>query len=90
MDTKLTEREFAATLSDVLDRVRRGERFVVVRDETPLAVLVPPAQPPALGVTGRDLVARIGKLRVPDDGFVDEIERARLELPPLRAPQWPS
>jgi antitoxin (DNA-binding transcriptional repressor) of toxin-antitoxin stability system len=88
MDTKLTERELAAALSDVLDRVRRGERFVVERDGTPLATLVPPAQPVAVGISGRDLVARLGKLRVPDDGFVDEIERARSELPPLRSPQW--
>jgi antitoxin (DNA-binding transcriptional repressor) of toxin-antitoxin stability system len=88
METSLNEHELAAALPDVLDRVRRGERFVVERDGTWLAILEPPDRPMATGITGRALAARIGKLRMPGNGFADDIESARSALIPARVPPW--
>jgi antitoxin (DNA-binding transcriptional repressor) of toxin-antitoxin stability system len=41
MVAKLDARDLAAALSDVLDRRRRGERFIVERDGTQVALLFP-------------------------------------------------
>lgn len=88
MDTKLSERDFARALSEVLNRVRDGERFVVERDGERLAILTPPAAGPALGISGSELVARIGDLKMPGDGFADDIEAARARLRPASVHSW--
>ena len=41
METSITEAELAARLPEIVDRVRRGEQFVVVRDGEAVAVLGP-------------------------------------------------
>ena len=86
METKLEERDLITTLPEVLERVRHGERFVVVRAGERLAVLSPPKPP---GITGRELIAKIGHLKMPGDGFADDIEAARASLLPTSMPQWP-
>ncbi len=41
METSITEAELAARLPQIVDRVRRGEQFVVVRNGEAVAVLGP-------------------------------------------------
>lgn len=83
MDTKLTESELETDLRDVLDQVRGGARVVVERDGTAIAVIVPPTSEPPRGVTGRELAAHLRGLRMPGDGFADDIESARAALLPV-------
>jgi antitoxin (DNA-binding transcriptional repressor) of toxin-antitoxin stability system len=88
MATRLTERDLAEALPDVLDRVRRGERFVIEQGGEQIAVLSPLAEPtPA--VTGQELLDRIGGLRMPGDGFADDIETARAAVLPAPGSRWP-
>jgi len=89
METTLNEHDLAAALSRVLNRVRDGERFLVERNGQLLAVLSPPMAEPTLGITGEDLLARIGDRRMPGDGFADDIEAARTGLLPTARPAWP-
>ena len=86
MAAKLDERDLAVALSDVLDRVRRGERFIVERDGAQLAILSPPIEPLP---TGRGLADKLGGLMLPGEGFSDEIETARSRLIPVEVPASP-
>jgi prevent-host-death family protein len=93
MEHTVTATELARRLSDVLNRVRyRGERFVVERNGEPVAVLAParPAAPPA-PPTLRELVARLGDLALPGDGYAADLEAAQLagQTAP-EPPAWPS
>lgn len=83
METKLTESELETDLRDVLDQVRGGARVVVERDGAAIAMIVPPASEPRRGVTGRELAARLRGIRMPGDGFGDDIESARAALLPV-------
>ncbi len=89
MEITLSEDDLAAALSRVLDRVHDGERFVVERDGQRLAVLTPPASERIRGITGAELMARIGDLQMPNDGFADDIEAARTGLLSAAARPWP-
>jgi antitoxin (DNA-binding transcriptional repressor) of toxin-antitoxin stability system len=88
MDTTLSEHDLANALAEVLDRAHRGERFIIERDGERLAVLAPPPARPASGITGQDLLDRLGGLRMPGDGFAEDIEAARAALLPLPASPW--
>lgn len=89
METRITATELARNLSDVLSRIRyRGERFVVERNGEPVASLGPVTQP--RGITLRELVARLGHLELPGEGFADDVEQFHLSQPPAEVPRWPS
>jgi prevent-host-death family protein len=93
MERTVTATELARRLSDVLNRVRyRGERFVVERNGEPVAVLAPagPEAPPA-PPTLRELVARLGDLALPGDGYAADLEAAQAagQTAP-EPPAWPS
>lgn len=90
METKLSPADLASDLADILERVRdRGERFVVEENGEPVATIVPPSGPP--GITVRDLVARVGNLKTPGDGFADDLEAVQRENAqrPMTVPEWP-
>jgi antitoxin (DNA-binding transcriptional repressor) of toxin-antitoxin stability system len=88
MPTTVTVAELVTNLDDVLDRIKEsGERFVVERDGEPIAVLTPPNPKP--GITGRDLIARLGNLAMPGDGFADDLEAIQAAQQPASAPEWP-
>ncbi len=89
MTTKLSEPDFALALSAILDRVQRGERIVVERDGQPLAVLTPPGRAASAGTPGRKIFERLGALRMPGDGFADDIAAARANVLPVAGPAWP-
>lgn len=89
MKTKITATELAKSLSDVLNRVRyRGERFIIERSGEPVATLIPTS--PVLGITLRDLVARLGDMSMPGDGFAEDLEAVQASQPKVTAPAWPS
>lgn len=89
METMLSELDLVRMLPDVLDRVTKGERFAIERNGVRLAVLSPPTPELTPGITGEDLIARIGHLRIPGDGFADDIEAARSTLLPTPDIHWP-
>lgn len=83
METTITATELADHLSDILHRVRcDGERFVVEENGKRIAVL--PPHEPKPGVTGRELLARLGDLRMPGDGFADDLEAIQASQPMMR------
>ena len=72
MQNNITATELARSLSDILNRVRyRGESFIIERAGEPVAALTPPG--PARGCTLADLVARLGDLELPGEGFADDL-----------------
>ena len=72
MEIRLTTEELASNLTDVLDRVRGGERFVIECDCNEIAVLAPPVPQP--GVTGRELADALRNVPRPDDTFAEDLE----------------
>ena len=89
METKITATELAKSLSDVLNRVRyRRERFLVERNGEPVATVAPAS--PALGITLRDLLSRIGDLPMPGEGFAEDLEAIQSQQTKEHAPAWPN
>ena len=86
MEGTLTVADLVTSLSDILDRVRSGERFLIERDGEVVATIAPPNRPP--GITGRDLAARLGDLMPPGDGFGDDLEAIQAAQPRASAPEW--
>lgn len=87
MDRTLTVKDLALSLTDVLDRVRVGERFLIERDGVVIATIAPPSSTP--GITGRQLAARLGDLMPPGEGFADDLEAIQAAQPRASAPAWP-
>ena len=89
METKLSPTDLANNLTDILERVsNRGERFVIERDGRKLATIAPPQRSPP-GITVAELIARIGDLKTPGDGFADDVEEAIAAQGYATAPEWP-
>lgn len=88
MEHRIAATDLARRLGDVLGRVRyRGDSFVVERNGTPVARLVP--LPEASLGSLREAVAawRVGG--APDPGFADDLERiGTADRPPQDA--WAS
>lgn len=73
METTITATELSRRLSDVLNRVKyRGERFIIERNGEVVATLAPVGGPP--GITVDEFIAQVGDLRMPGDGFADDLE----------------
>jgi len=88
MDTKVTTGELAAHLDEYLDRVREsGERIVIERDGEGIAVLTACRAP--IGITGTELVKRLGDVEMPGDGFADDLEAAQNAQLPVEVREWP-
>jgi len=88
MDTTISATELSKRMSDILNRVKyRGERFVIQRNGESMAVL----QPADLrtGITVSELVARVGDLKVPDDGFAENLEAVPAEQGFAEITEWP-
>ena len=83
----LTVTDLVTSLTDILDRVRDGERFLIERDGEVVATIAPPSRLP--GITERELAARLGDLMPPGDGFGDDLEAIQAAQPPASAPERP-
>jgi prevent-host-death family protein len=89
MSRTITATELARSLSDILSRVQyRSEQFVVQRNGEPIALLIPVT--PSGGVMLHDALAALGRLRMPDDNFADDLEDIQANQPPAEFPDWPS
>jgi len=89
METKLSPTDLANNLADVLERVSdRGERFVIERDGRRIATIAPPRPGPP-GITIDELIARIGDLKMPGDGFADDVEEVQASQGVATVPAWP-
>jgi prevent-host-death family protein len=88
LERTITATELAKNLSDVLSRVRyRGERFVIERNGEPVALLEPAGA--QRGITLGELIAQIGDLWPPGDGFSDDLEAIQASQQPVEPPEWP-
>jgi prevent-host-death family protein len=88
METMITATELSRQLSDILNRVKyRGEKFIIQRNGETIATLAPAAEKP--GITVKELVARIGNLSMPGDGFADDLEAIHAEQGIAELPEWP-
>jgi prevent-host-death family protein len=91
--TRITATELARNLSDILNRVRyRDGEFVVERGGEVVAVLgpAPSAREQPAGIRLSELVARLGSLTTPGNGFADDLERIQANQPPAEPIEWPS
>ena len=89
MKQTITATELSRTLSDVLSRVRyRNERFVIQRNGEAVAELSPLTR--SEGVMLHDALASLGRLRMPDEDFADDLEAIRAEQQPVEFLDWPS
>ena len=87
MESKISATDLAKSLSDILNRIRyRGERFVVERNGEPIATLAPAG--PTARITLREVVARLGNLTLPGDGFAEDLEAIQSSQPKAEAPTW--
>lgn len=88
--TRIAVADAKARFSELLDRVSRGERFLVLRHGRPTAALVPAAEavPPKPAPTG--LAAIVGALADWEElaGVVDEIYQARRRAQDRPAPSF--
>ena len=88
METIISATDLARSLSDVLNRVRyRGETFIIERNGEPVAALTPPLPTP--GCTLADLLARLGDLDLPGEGFADDLETIQSSQSTENAIRWP-
>jgi antitoxin (DNA-binding transcriptional repressor) of toxin-antitoxin stability system len=87
--TTISATELSRRMSDILNRVKyRGERFVIQRNGESFAVIEPLRNKP--GITARELIAQVGNLKFPGDGFGDDLEAVQSSQPPAEMPEWPS
>jgi len=88
METTITATELSVGLSDILNRVKyKGERFIVRRKGETIATIAPASQPP--GITLSDVIARIGNVKMPGEGFADDLEAVQAEQSLAEFPDRP-
>lgn len=85
---RISETELATNLPEFLERVRVGDRFEIERDGEVFAEVIPSATKP--GITARELIARVGNLKFPGNGFGDDLEAVQSAQPLAEVPEWPS
>ena len=85
-EVTVTEADLAEGLSDVLDRVRAGQRIKLKRDDTRVAVLYPPITKP--DITQEESVARVGNLSLPGDDFAGDLDAIQASQRAMRPVKW--
>jgi antitoxin (DNA-binding transcriptional repressor) of toxin-antitoxin stability system len=85
---RLTVADLVTSLTEVLERVYRGEEFEIERDGEVIAALGPPNFKPSL--TWGEFVATYHARPRPDDKFADDLQAILAEREMLGdAPEWP-
>jgi antitoxin (DNA-binding transcriptional repressor) of toxin-antitoxin stability system len=88
METTITASELSRRLSDILNRVKyKGESFKVQRNGEIIATLSPATSTP--GITAQELIARVGNLPLPGEGFADDLEAIQAAQGVAEMPEWP-
>ena len=86
---RLTLADLAAGLTEVLERVSHGERFMIERDGEVIATLTPPEL--NRGITWGEFVATYHERPRPDERFADDLEAILAEREMLSdPPEWPN
>ncbi len=86
--TTISPDELAENLPNIMERVRQNhERFIVRQGEDIIMLLEPPVQ--RKGITVDELVSRIGNLKMPRDGFGDDLEAIHASQGYAKIPEWP-
>lgn len=90
MTHRISQADLIDTLPDILDRVHDdGERFVVERDGSVIAVIQ--AASHSLAPTLHQLPALLTGVSWPDPEFFDELATIRTQMNiPVEPPAWPS
>ena len=89
MTSAIAVADLATSLAEVLSRVHdRGERFIIERDGAPVATLAPVSA--TSSITLREVIARVGDLAPPGDGFAEDLEAVQAAQPPVGQPAWRS
>lgn len=79
--------ELETSLSEVLERVRDGERYAIERDGEVIASLGPAIEQP--GITLAEFVALLRDAPRPDDRFADDLEAIQASQGKVEFPEWP-
>ncbi len=74
METSITEAELAERVMEIVDRVRQGEQFVIVRDGEAVAVLGPTH--PKLSGAMQEVADRLRNIVSPEDNPATDPEAA--------------
>jgi hypothetical protein len=86
--TTISPDELAENLPDIMTRVHKHhERFVVRQGDDVIMRLEPPVQ--RKGITVDELISRIGNLKMPGDGFADDLEAIHASQGYMKIPEWP-
>ena len=85
---RLSERELAERLSEILDRVANGEQIVIEREGTAIVVLAPAPEPKTHWTWG-DLVHVLQHEASFDEEFARGVREVRESQGPARAAEWP-
>lgn len=88
METKISPTELAERLSDVLERVRGGERIVVQSDGETIATIAPPERTKVF--TWGEFVALMNSLEWPDEDFADDLREIQAMQSRTGPPEWPA
>jgi antitoxin (DNA-binding transcriptional repressor) of toxin-antitoxin stability system len=83
----LTEEDLAASLSDVLEGVREGRRYLIERQGTVIGEIIPISEKP--GFTVHDLAGELFYLPPFDDDFGADVRMGRMLHLPDEEPEWP-
>jgi antitoxin (DNA-binding transcriptional repressor) of toxin-antitoxin stability system len=88
-ERRISEEELSEHLHEVISDVEaRGERIAITRDGVVVA-MIQPARP--TGISLHDLIAKVGDLRSPGEGFADDLEWVQSQQRPIGAPpSWDS
>ncbi len=87
METRISPTELAERLTDVLERVRSGERIMVERDGQVIAAIAPVAS--SADITVGEFFALARELPRPDPGFADDLAEIHASQGVAEFSHWP-
>lgn len=89
LEQRISAEYLAEHLAEILDEVEHaGTRFVLERDGLPIAVITRSYPKPP--VTFAEVIAKIGDLRPPGEGFADDLEEIQRSQGYAEVPDWPA
>jgi hypothetical protein len=86
----LTGGELSARRDEIVAALDSGEASALERDGQIVAVVIAPRPRREDSVYLDDLIARIGNLRMPGDGFADDVEAGMRQLDERLRDPWDS
>ena len=88
MEKTITISELSMRLPEILEKVKnQGFQYIVQDNGVAVATIGPAFAKP--GITIRELIARVGDLPMPGDGFADDLEAVQAEQGLAEFTEWP-